>query len=391
MLADSNALLLLFNVFVCMFIVFIGIILIIIFFTIDKKIKRPFLLYFGLFTAISGLWCLTQTRFSQIISLNSPSIDTLRNFTLIIMPIPFLLFLLSAFKLKSKKFLQVLCGAHFVLFISAAISQLLFKTNSALQLNLTAILVSFTIISVLIVNLTEGYYARQRKFHSLDFGSFIMCTGALISIVFYYADFISDYAVFFRYGLIIYCILLIRFSISFFSKIIEGNTRVHLLEQMAYTDMQSGFYNFNRFEEDLKGRFSNITTLENYSVAVINLNNLQLITQIKGRKEAQDQIKSLIECIKTIFANCPNIYRTDVQEFVVICECCSDDFMQNFESVISDKNKTLSTKISAAYAMIKFDKHSDTNIEALYTRAETAMYKHKLKNKRKFSNSENNA
>ncbi len=385
---NSNVFFLLFNVFVCMFIIFIGIIQIIIFLNIDKKIRKSFLLYFGLFTLVSGVWCLTETRFSQILSINSPIVGTLRNLSLILMPIPFLMFLLSAYKLKSKKLLQFLCGAHLVVFISTLVAEIFFELNKNLQLNLYTILIAVTILIVIAVNITEGSYSKKRKIHSLDVGSFLMCFGALTSIVFYYTGFIDDYTAFFRFGLIIYCILLIRYFVYFFSKTIESNAKISLLEQMAYTDSQSGFYNFNRFEEDLKQRFAKENAPENYSVAVINLNNLQLITQIKGRKEAQEQIETLIDCIKQTFSNCKYIYRTDVQEFVVICDCFSDECMQTLESLLNEKNKLLTTRISAAYAMLKFDSNSDKNIEQLYTRAETAMYKHKIKTKRKFSNSD---
>ncbi len=385
-----NILYTIFSIFVCMFIILIGLVQIIVYFSIGHKVRIKFFLYFGIFAALSGFWSLTQASYLQFININIDFIDSLRNSILVLMPVPFLLFLLSVFNLKSKKILKLLCWAHIVVFISSLISEIVFKANSILQFDTSLILIIITTLTVMCINLAEGNYARRRKLNSLDMGSLVMCSGAIISIVSYYGEIVSDYSLFFRFGLLIYCGLLSRFYIIYLSKMYEKNARIQLLEQMAYTDMASGFYNFNRFDEDMKGRFLQINAPYNYSVALINLNNLQLISQIKGRKEAQEQSEKLINCIKESFKNCKDIYRIGNDEFVVICQYenkqDAQKYIQTLEDAISLQNEDRVTKISVCYAMLNYDEFSDKSLEDLYLRTETAMFKHKIKTKRKFDN-----
>ena len=156
--------------------------------------------------------------------------------------------------------------------------------------------------------------------------------------------------------------------------------------QMAFTDPMTSVKNKLAYMEDVDSINHRIESghLQNFAVAVFDVNDLKLINDTKGHDEGDTYIKTACSIICKQFKHSP-VYRIGGDEFVAFLS--GEDF-ENREELISSFNQIIEKNRAEGAAVIacglsEFNAGTDKTFQQIFERADKQMYENKsrLKNR----------
>ncbi|OON86694.1 hypothetical protein BXO88_06795 [Oribacterium sp. C9] len=128
--------------------------------------------------------------------------------------------------------------------------------------------------------------------------------------------------------------------------------------------------------EDEMNRHIEDNTVNDFAVAVFDINGLKYINDTYGHKKGDEYIKKGCKEICDIFSHCP-VFRVGGDEFAVIAQGKSYDDMEQLMKQMEQKNeenlRTGDVIVAAGFA--RFD--GDKNVAAVFDRADSRMYENK--------------
>ena len=122
-----------------------------------------------------------------------------------------------------------------------------------------------------------------------------------------------------------------------------------------------------------------------FAVSMIDLNDLKVTNDSLGHEKGDILIKAISNIIKKVFA-LSSIYRVGGDEFVVISE--NEDYhnikkLKNLFLTVVEQSSEDVIKLSAAIGTAFYNPDEDNNVEDVFKRADSEMYKMKKKMKNK--------
>ena len=122
-----------------------------------------------------------------------------------------------------------------------------------------------------------------------------------------------------------------------------------------------------------------------FCVSMIDLNDLKVTNDTLGHEKGDILIVAIANIIKKVFA-LSSVYRVGGDEFVVISE--NEDYnnikkLKNLFLTIVDQSSEDVIKLSAAIGIATYNPKEDNNVEDVFKRADSEMYKMKKKMKGK--------
>ena len=159
---------------------------------------------------------------------------------------------------------------------------------------------------------------------------------------------------------------------------LEGaEKKVDEMKHLADRDALTGVLNKRAYfevEERLNEEIKNGDA--NFSIAMIDLNDLKVTNDTLGHERGDILIVAVSETINKIFTK-STVYRVGGDEFVVVSE--DEDYrnIKKLESAFKSEMKKYDSQFSAAIGVVVYDPSIDNNVEDTFKRADSKMYRNK--------------
>ncbi|MBR1931520.1 MAG: GGDEF domain-containing protein [Lachnospiraceae bacterium] len=334
----------------------------------------------GCFSVLIGVWKLTDAEVFGFLSIRYPAISQVTYMALMLIGIPFVLYIKDLFNEKYHKIWDGICIENLVqiavviflqIFRIADLRQTLFLTHIAI-----VVIISLAVMLSVVQGHTEGW---NSKLKNNLLGMFICFLGAASDILWYYISPDSEVTVLAMFCFVVYIIVLGFSSLKDAKNLMAIGMRALHYEEVAYHDQLTGLYNRTAYAEAIaSGEYNE----EKCIVMMFDLNDLKKCNDVLGHDQGDIYIRESARIIQKCFGDLGNCYRTGGDEFCALMRNCS-------LAVCRERIKLMHTKVEAfnatdtqihmqiACGCEVYDRRIDYDIGDTLRRADKAMYREK--------------
>lgn len=337
----------------------------------DEAVRRIF--YMILYIFVIGLYFFMQTGIVWAFTSDRVITESLEYIFLVLWVFPMYMFLKEVLGEKSGT-VDLFVGQYTLFLIVLFTLKVLgiVELNKAMTfLNLEMVL--FLIIGIILIFI----FNRSSEENLIKKGMFflLVAIGLLAEIAYYRVTFKCTCG-FATATLILAVFLEIKDGIGNTVKYIEQTTESKYYELLSIEDKMTGCKNQNAFIRDLR-KLKN-KNLENYSVAVMDLDKLKHINDEYGHRYGDDAIKQAIQCFYMAFEGDGTFYRRGGDEFIWIGRDYSseklDDIIKYFDKLCALVDLETKYHFGASIAYSQYNPETDISIETTIDRADKKMY-----------------
>lgn len=376
----------------CLLLLFAGLLLIIADIPANLQMdKNHELLYLGLFAISIAVWCLAETNLLQFYTDDSRVLQIISCGSLMMIPIPLVLYLDAAFGFKKKWVVPSICwlsAAEFTLCTVLHFTQVMDYHET---LTLTHILLAISAVLLLYMMLKNAFAAREsnvrniyKAIRTVGLMGIGFATG--IDIVRYYIGHNSDSAMFVRIGLLIFILCYGSASLEKMVNAVKLGMQAKFVSQLAYRDGLTGVGNRTAFQERLEELEGKKQELPGIAIVMFDVNDLKYVNDNLGHQRGDELIVGSADIIKNAMESEEGVvFRIGGDEFAGIfdgedvtgrCEKAIARFKQAMDGHNAVKNQPLRISIASGYAV--YDKsQEDEKLMDVYQQADVRMYENK--------------
>lgn len=333
------------------------------------------LFYFGLFAIILGLWLTNETNSVTLLFEHRVAATFLAFMLLLLMPIPFILFVKEFIRIGDRKIWKILCSISLIEIVTVLVLQALDIWDMKESVILTHIMLALALaymMGTLFYKILRRQFDKRLKVNLL--GVAVLFGATVADLIFYYMG-ATNVDVIGKFGFLIFIIILGREAASFSLNMIEKGRKAKIYEELAVTDLLTGFLNRNAYVTDIK----KIMHPEDTMIVTFDLNDLKLCNDTRGHTSGDRYLVKASQFIEKVFSRYGSCYRIGGDEFCVVIQnasrCQIEELM---EKLVREQQKyniaghDVPIRIACGYAM--YDKSKDRDIEATRDRADIMMY-----------------
>lgn len=376
----------------CLLILFVGLLLIVADIPANLQMhKNHELLYLGLFAIGIAVWCLAETSMLQFYTDDSRFVQLMSCCSLIMIPIPLVLYLDAAFGFKRMVVVPVVCGLSVAEFVICTILHFTgvmdyheTLTFSSVMMGISA---SLLLYSILKNAFREGKNKGKNIYKVLRTIGFMgLGFAAVIDILRYYRGSSNDNAMFVRIGLLIFILCYGSSSLEKMINAVKLGVQLEFVSQLAYQDGLTGIGNRTAFQERLEELEQEKKQLPGIAIIMFDVNDLKLINDNQGHQKGDQLLMCSAEIIRTAAESVKGIcYRIGGDEFACIisgedvadrCEEAIVCFKKGMDDYNSVKGQPFRISIASGYAV--YDKFQENEmLTDVYQQADDRMYENK--------------
>lgn len=376
----------------CMLLLFAGLLLIIADIPANmRKDKNHELLYLGLFAVSIAIWCLAETNLLQFYTDDSRILQTLSCCSLMMIPIPLVLYLNAAFGFRRKWVVPAICYASCAEFTLCTILHFAGIMDYHETLTFTHIMLAISAVLLLYAIIKNALSARgsnvrniYKAIRTVGLMSIGFATG--IDIVRYYRGHNSDSAMFVRIGLLLFILCYGSASLERMVNAVKLGMQAEFVSQLAYRDGLTGVGNRTAFQERLEELEGKKREVPGLAIVMFDVNDLKYVNDHLGHQCGDELIVGSADIIKAaVEAEKGSCFRIGGDEFAGIlvdadaagrCEAV----MAHFQEAVDDYNavpeQKLRISIAGGYAV--YDKEQENEkLMDVYQQADVRMYENK--------------
>ncbi len=403
-------------------IVFCG--LICIFLHIERTPKRKrtelgSLLCLGLFAVLVAVWSLRQCGFLQLLIPNGGVLYFIDLQVLLLFPASIDLFLYTICGDRHKRGFAAFAGAYLLCVTVETVLQLLGVADMFELLFLTHGLIAVNVLYLFLAIWQEEREALQSDSSyktaeanggkdSLDFVKrldrraddsqkeekghlpqmkvplCILVASGVMEMVSYYISLLKEVSVFMALGTMIFIVMLMWQRVHEYYDIELEEEKLAYFEKLARTDLLTGAFNRNAYEEALKTLAKGGDLSERCAI-VFDLNNMKGINDNYGHEKGDQAIKSCYKCIREVFGEQGFCYRIGGDEFVLLGKKNGrlPELAARFDEAVSREAAQLDFPFSVAFGYAIFNPEKDADFHATIHRCDVQMYQDKRTKKAK--------
>ena len=170
---------------------------------------------------------------------------------------------------------------------------------------------------------------------------------------------------------------------EFVKKEMEQLQALSMANETARRDSLTGIRNLTAFQEFYAGLQKDVDekAIENYGIAICDLNDLKLVNDTQGHKAGDEYIKDACRLICRLFAHCP-VFRVGGDEFIIVIKENDykdrNDLVAAFRRQIED-NVRIGSGPVIALGLADYMPSTDTSVEEVMKRADSRMYEDKTR------------
>ncbi len=216
----------------------------------------------------------------------------------------------------------------------------------------------------------------------------ILVASGIMEMVSYYLSLLKEVSVFMALGTMIFIVLLMWQRVHEYYDIELEEEKLTYFEMLARTDMLTGAFNRNAYEEALK-ELAKGEDLSDRCAIVFDLNNMKYINDNFGHEKGDQAIRSCYKCIHEVFGAYGSCYRIGGDEFVFLGKKNGKfrDAAERFDETIKTQAGQLDFPFSVAFGYAIFNPDRDADFHATIRRCDALMYEDKKEKKAMLKNS----
>ena len=375
-------------------ILLIGIILFFYVVFILKKVqqKEP-LFHFTLFAIMLGIWYISETQLLEMFLPCNVGLLYIDHMMLMIMPIPFLLFLQQIYQSKNHRLWSFICYANCIIVGLRILLQLFDAADLRETLWLTHVMIGVSIAVVVFFSIYEivKYKLTGQIKLNISCVLIILVTIVLELLEYRINNKSTPYG---SLGFLFYIVVMAIESVRNSRKVIEQAKESELYRKLAFTDELTKLYNRTAFNKDMNERFMKVEIEYKVIPTVLfmfDLNDLKKCNDNFGHEYGDCYITMVSNVIKEVFGTDGKCYRKGGDEFCSIMDYTSQEDIETkynrFVKEIEKKNEqefVVSVSVAVGYAI--YDPNIDKSLEETLKRADAMMYQNKQKIKQIYKN-----
>lgn len=284
----------------------------------QKKASSWELLYLGLFVLLVGIWRITDTRLSPILLSRNPmalGYVTIGALFLIVAPI---LLYMKAFYRGSEK---LILSAALLICVSSA-AALLCQLLGIAEFKQTLFVAHLSMIVCLAVLLTVS--VRCTIAGSSQPGAWelllVLAVSSVADLIYFYIHRNSSGVLFTVFALVVFA----------FYKLIDSVLKAN---RKAYTDVRTGLFNKNRWDELMKSPYRETDTI---GVIMMDLNELKHVNDTQGHAMGDRMILNFANILRNTIPPSNTICRWGGDEFTVMTIDASREKMEQTANAIAE-------------------------------------------------------
>ncbi len=377
----------------CLLLLFASIILIIADIPINMgNHKSHELLYLGLFSFCIAMWSLVETNLLQFFTNDSRLLQVISCTSLILVPIPLLLYLDEIFEFHVPHVIPVMYTLSVLEFTACMVLHFTGIMDFHQTLKFSHVVLGLSAIILIIVSV-ENMFIRKKKeeggiYTTLRVIGFLaIALTCVIDLIRYYIGGGGDSAMFVRIGLLIFVLC---YGFSSLQKTVDAvklGIQSEFISQLAYKDGLTGIGNRTAFKERIADLEKSKTGLAGVGIVMFDVNDLKYVNDNYGHQIGDILLVNSAELIKKSWDRVAGkCYRIGGDEFAVIlcgddaakrCEKGSKIFKDEIAAYNAEESHTFTLSIAFDYAI--YSKGSSTTIMDVFNTADEKMYENKKK------------
>lgn len=341
----------------------------------------------GMFSMHIGIWKMTDMPAFSLFAAHSAVVAYLPFLSLLLVIIPFVLFVKELFSRKEHIVWYLLCFfSLFVTFLTLVL-QIAGIQDMRQSLWLTHIDMAAMVAFVLWMLFQEWRRVGWDSQLRLMALCMALCFVGLISdLATYYLSGGGAMMVYGMFGFLTYVIILGIRSIRETKKLMRIGMKAKRYEQMAYHDQMTGLYNRTAYAERTEGKEF---APQDCIAVMFDLNDLKKCNDTQGHEQGDRYIICGAQMIRQAFEDIGNCYRMGGDEFCVLLERVSLEVcrqrIRRLKQLVKEHNKEypkeFPVQIAAGYGM--YDETEDFDFSDTLRRADKMMYHEKFMMKHK--------
>ena len=336
------------------------------------------LFYLGIFSVILGLWAANETDAATLLFENR-IVAAFNAFAfLMIMGMPFALFVRDFLQIGDKKIWKAFCNLSLIEMIVCCILHFTGIFELRRSVIFTHIILAFALlylIGCMIYKVVKKQVDERLKISMIGLLFIILATFFDLSS-YYFARGQTDI-----FGLLSFLLFIIILGLESARQTIttlERGRRAKELEQFALNDTMTGFYNRNAYDYYVQKEKKPYNSI----VVAFDLNDLKKCNDVYGHAAGDEYIIRAAGVVEEVFDKYGKCYRIGGDEFCCVIENAKDCPIERLIQKVNQGMTFLNNKnvlpvevgIACGYSTFSF---GDENIEQVRARADEMMYQDK--------------
>lgn len=369
-------------------------------FVVGKGEVAETIMQFAIFATMLGIWSIIETQVLDLFFPCNMVIVFVSHLMLMIMPIPFVMYLRQTYRNGGNKLWSICCYINCAVIIVRLFLQVTGLSDLRETLFLTHICLLLFVVVIVAMSIHEivvNKFTRQNKLNMICVIGILAST--VLELAIYRFGHMSTPLG--SLGFLIYIVVMGIENVSKSRKMMEQARESEIYLKLAFTDELTGLYNRTAFEEDLGGRVitDEVTKDEIIQPTVIymfDLNDLKKCNDTYGHDYGDRYIMMAAEVLKKAFTDDDRCYRIGGDEF---CAWSADvspkkinEKLSLLEKLIREQsNKEFVVRFSMATGYAVYKPKEDSNLYSTMKRADAMMYERKQEYKRQQKAAESGA
>lgn len=362
--------------FLSLITLFMGIVIVMIYLFLKRSIaiNRSFL-FLGWFSILASLWMIMESNLTQIFIKNEYVISSLTYLSLMIFPIPFLLYITLIENIHYKKIFYLLNYC----FLGSTYSFIFLQIFNIMDFHESMFIVRAEILllfsSVIIILCLELFYYKNREIKTFTFSAGLLFGFFILELMNYNSITQKNTGIFFQFGFLIFVVILLWSNLKKAVEVIKLSESALHYKRLATCDQLTNCRSRVSYVKDMEC----ISLDRNITFFVADINNMKQVNDTYGHHAGDEIIILCSQCLLKVFGK--SVYRIGGDEFVCIeydlnkvsTEAMLNEFLVECKKVNEDSPYYFD--VSIGYAV--FDKDKDKTIYDTVNRADRDMYDRK--------------
>lgn len=360
------------------------------YFIVGKKAANTALKHFTIFTVLLGIWVFCDSSLSTLLIPYHVALSFLVHISLMLMPIPFLLFVRTTCQDKEHPLWYVYCYFNCAIVVIRMVLQLSGIQDFLETLWMTHVsLMLFLCIGcyLCVRELLTGSTTAQMRINIA--GIILILATTFVDLLYYKLT--AKSSTYGAIGFLLYTIMMGIATIRRSRRILEMAQENEIYRRLAFTDELTGLFNRTAFNRDLQLRQTELadgqTQIEPTAIFMFDLNNLKKCNDGYGHDYGDRYLTTASSIIEHTFETEGRCYRIGGDEFCAVIPFISQNNILNHINTLQRRireqnNDSFVVPIEIATGYAIYDPSVDHTLSDTKKRADEAMYhnKEKLKN-----------
>ncbi|MBP5198282.1 MAG: GGDEF domain-containing protein [Lachnospiraceae bacterium] len=338
----------------------------------------------GFFAIQLGLWKLFDAEAFMLLIDNAPYLSLMPFLSLMLMCIPFILFLKSNFTNSENPIWYILCVLSELEMVVGIIGQstglwdfrdLLWVTH--------AIIVTVAVVTVIFILREHKKFGINGRLKQSMLWMFVCFVGALVDVVIYYVSGAARSTVIGMLTFSFYVIMLGVSSLKETRELVAIGVNATRYKDMAYHDQLTNLWNRTAYAHDI---MDDTFVPDGMGVAMMDANNLKYCNDNFGHDQGDVYIKACADAIQEYLGDIGRCYRVGGDEFCVLINpghyTLGKERIHAMKEKIENNREIEGFKMHLSCGTKLFDRQIDYDISDTVRRADREMYQEKYLSKK---------